>query len=392
LGGVYHQIAENGLKPFFEQRGVEVIVESTNGSLENLAYLEKGEADLVFFQSGSGGKSRHARAVSALFTEYTLFIVPNNSKIQSVKDLRGKQVDVGAPGSGSEIVSWLILEHNGIKRGDIIPHFLKFVEMVEAFKQNRIDAAFATEGVNSAIIRELLLTGNYRLLPVEGARAMQELNMAITPATLAAGIFGDNTIPPADLPTLGVKSLLLHRDDAPLGLVLALDEFIFNSNFMRDLGLRELAESESFATHNIEFPLHKWAPQQWRQIPIGTLSAIAETAGFLLFLMTVIGGFWLVRIRIFKHIWQRRKDKLDEYFNQVTQIENQQKPVEDPEQLRLLLRQVTDFKHQVLSQYTAEQIAGDFNLVVFMLQCFAVSTKLQLKMLFYQSPNSPSQI
>jgi hypothetical protein len=327
-----------------------------------------------------------------LFTEYTLFIVPNNSKIQSVKDLRGKQVDVGAPGSGSEIVSWLILEHNGIKRGDIIPHFLKFVEMVEAFKQNRIDAAFATEGVNSAIIRELLLTGNYRLLPVEGARAMQELNMAITPATLAAGIFGDNTIPPADLPTLGVKSLLLHRDDAPLGLVLALDEFIFNSNFMRDLGLRELAESESFATHNIEFPLHKWAPQQWRQIPIGTLSAIAETAGFLLFLMTVIGGFWLVRIRIFKHIWQRRKDKLDEYFNQVTQIENQQKPVEDPEQLRLLLRQVTDFKHQVLSQYTAEQIAGDFNLVVFMLQCFAVSTKLQLKMLFYQSPNSPSQI
>ncbi len=169
LGGVYHQIAENGLKPFFEQRGVEVIVESTNGSLENLDYLEKGEADLVFFQSGSGGKSQHARVVSALFTEYTLFIVPKNSKIQSVKDLRGKQVDVGAPGSGSEIISWLILEHNGITRNDITPHFLRFPQMVEAFEQNRIDAAFATEGVNSTIIRELLLTGKYRLLPVEGA-------------------------------------------------------------------------------------------------------------------------------------------------------------------------------------------------------------------------------
>lgn len=391
LGGVYHQIAENGLKPFFEQRGVKVVVESTNGSLENLDSLEKGEADLVFFQSGSGGKSQHARVVSALFTEYTLFIVPKNSQIQSIKDLRGKRVDVGAPGSGSEIISWLILEHNGVTRDDIIPHFLKFAEMVEAFAQNRLDAAFATEGVNSAIIRELLLTGNYRLLPVEGVEAMQVQNLAVVPTMLAAGMFGHNTIPSADLPTLGVKALLLYRDDAPLGLVFALDDLIFNSDFARDLGLHELIENENFATHNVEFPLHQWTPQRWKRIPIGTFSAIAETAGFFIFMATLFGSFLVVRFRILKRAWQRQKDHLDEYFDKVMQIEKEQKEVEDPKLLRQFLRRVTDCKHEVLRQYTAEQFQGDFGLMVFILECYSIATKLQLKMLFYQNPDTPPQ-
>ncbi|MGH7596960.1 MAG: TAXI family TRAP transporter solute-binding subunit [bacterium] len=384
LGGVYHQIAGNGLKPFFVQRGVEVVVESTNGSLENLEDLEKGEADLVFFQSGSGGESQHARVVSALFTEYTLFIVPKNSKIQSVKDLRGKQVDVGALGSGSEIISWLILEHNGITRDDITPHFLRFPEMVEAFEQNRIDAAFATEGVNSAIIRKLLLTGDCRLLPVEGAKAIQVQNLAVVPTTLAAGMFGNNTIPPADLPTLGVKALLLYRDDAPLALVFALDDLIFNSDFARDLGLHELIENEDFATHNVEFPLHPWTPQHWKRIPIGTFSAIAETAGFFVFMATLVGSFLVVRFRVLKHTWQRQKDHLDEYFDKVMQIEREQKEVEDPKILRQFLRRVTECKHEVLRQYTAEQFQGDFGLMVFILECYSVATKLQLKMLLYQ--------
>jgi len=92
----------------------------------------------------------------------------------------------------------------------------------------------------------------------------------------------------------------------------------------------------------IEFPLHKWAPQQWRQIPLGTLNAVAETAVFF----------------AFSHDGYRR---------------------------------ITDFKHQVLSQYTAGQIAGDFNLAVFMLQCFAVSTKLQLKCCYIKIPIPPRQ-
>ena len=391
LGGVYHQIGEQGLKPYLEARGVEVIVEPTNGSLENLDSLENGRADLVFFQSGSGGKSMHARVVSALFTEYTLFIVPKNSKIGGIKDLRGKRVDVGAPGSGSEIVTRLILQHNGLTLEDLKAHFLRFPEMVEAFEQDQIDAAFATEGVNSAIIRKLLLSGKYRLLPIEGVRAMQELNLAVVPATLPAGMFGNNTIPPVDLPTLGVKALLLYRDDASLGLVFALDDLIFNSSFARDMGLHELTEDEDFATRNVEFRLHKWTPQLWKRIPLGTVSAIAETAGFLIFLLTLIGGYWVLRFRVLKHLWQRKKDKLDEYFLSVMQIEVDQKPVEDPNKLREFLRRITDYKHQVLHQYTAEQIAGDFNLVVFILHCFAVSTKLQLKMLLYQNPNSALQ-
>lgn len=388
LGGVYHQIGRDGLKPYLEAAGVsEVIVEPTNGSLENLEFLEKGEADLVFFQSGTTGKSKHTRVVSALFTEYTLFIVPRNSKIRSVKDLRGKRVDVGAPSSGSEFITHLIMEHNGLAYGDIKPRYLTFPEMVEAFNNNRIDAAFATEGLHSKSIRELLLSGRYKLLPIAGVPAMQEFNLAIEPAVLPAGVFGHNTIPSKDLTTLGVKCLLLCRDDAPLGLVLALDDIIFNSSFARDFGLHELAKLDEFATGNVEFPLHKWSPQRWKQIPVDTLSAIAETMGFLIFLVTLLGGFWVLRFRVLRHAWQRKKDKLDEHFLQVMRIEVEQKEIEDPRELRLFLRRVTECKHQVLRQYTAEQITGDLGLLGFILECYAVATKLQLKMLLYQDRN-----
>ena len=390
LGGVYHQIGRDGLKPYLEAAGVkEVIVEPTNGSLENLDHLEKGEADLVFFQSGTTGESKHARVVSALFTEYTLFIVPRESRIRSVRDLRGKRVDVGAPNSGSEFITRLIMEHNGLTYDDIKPHFLTFPEMVQAFDQRRIDAAFATEGLHSKSIRGLLLSGMYKLLPIAGVPAMQEFNLAIEPAILRAGVFAHNSIPAEDLSTLGVKSLLLCRDDAPLGLVLALDDIIFNSSFARDFGLHELAKMDEFATGNVEFPLHKWSPQRWKKIPVDTLSAIAETMGFLIFLVTLLGGFWLLRFRVLRHAWQRKKDKLDEHFLQVMRIEVEQKEVEDPQELRLFLRRVTECKHQVLRQYTAEQLIGDFGLMVFILECYSVATKLQLKMLLYQDRIPP---
>ncbi len=218
---------------------------------------------------------------------------------------------------------------------------------------------------------------------------MQVRNLAVAPTTLAAGMFGNNTIPPADLPTLGVKALLLCRDDAPLGLVFALDDLIFNSDFARELGLHELIENEDFSTSNVEFPLHKWTPQRWKRIPIGTFSAIAETAGFFIFLATLLSSFWVVRFRVLKHAWQRQKDHLDEYFDKVMQIEREQKAVEDPKQLRQFLRRVTECKHEVLRQYTAEQFQGDFGLLVFILECYSVATKLQLKMLLYQNPSSP---
>jgi hypothetical protein len=48
------------------------------------------------------------------------------------------------------------------------------------------------------------------------------------------------------------------------------------------------------------------------------------------------------------------------------------------------LNSVIMCKHEVLRQYTAEQFQGDVGLMVFILECCSVATKLQLKMLLYQ--------
>jgi len=104
---------------------VELTAESTGASVANLKMARQGEVDFLMgasntsFAAFSGNTPfddavKNIRGVAALYPETFQFITRKSSGINSINDLKGKRVVVGAPGSGTERTVKLVLSLYGI--------------------------------------------------------------------------------------------------------------------------------------------------------------------------------------------------------------------------------------------------------------------------------------
>ena len=104
----------------------------TEGSIENALLLGRGQADLGLVQSdvawlaasGAGpfaveGPMSRLAALGSLYPEPVHIVVPAQSAIRSVEDLRGKRVDLGAPQSGSRLNALDVLHAHGMAAKDL---------------------------------------------------------------------------------------------------------------------------------------------------------------------------------------------------------------------------------------------------------------------------------
>ncbi len=82
-------------------------------------------------------------AIGALYPEPVQIVVPANSPIRGIQDLKGKTVVVGAAASGTELASRQIFAAYGMTYAgskDIKPLFLGFAEGATALRENSADA------------------------------------------------------------------------------------------------------------------------------------------------------------------------------------------------------------------------------------------------------------
>ena len=88
--------------------------------------------------------------------------------IQSVADLRGKSVSIGAAGSGVYFNAMDVLSAAGISLDEIKPQYQSFEDSKESLKDGKIDAAFIVAGAPTTAITELATTNGVYLIPIEG--------------------------------------------------------------------------------------------------------------------------------------------------------------------------------------------------------------------------------
>lgn len=146
--------------------GVEATAEVTAAAVDNIKLVAAGEADLGYAYpdlaydaiEGKGvfkGKLP-VQLVAHLYVSYFHLVTLGNSPIKSVADLKGKRVSTGAPGSGTEIVAFRVLEAAGINPDkDIRRDRLSVVESVNAIKDGKVDAFFWVGGLPTAAILDL---------------------------------------------------------------------------------------------------------------------------------------------------------------------------------------------------------------------------------------------
>ena len=155
--------------------------EVTGGSVENVNRLREGQIDLGFglavtvYEAYHGGLDydapfRNLRVVAPLYANLVHVLVPRGSSVESIGELAGARISVGAAGSGTEQVARQILEAYGLSPGDVEARYLTFSESAASLRDGAIDAAIISVGYPAAAVLEATTTGGARLLPLDPDR------------------------------------------------------------------------------------------------------------------------------------------------------------------------------------------------------------------------------
>lgn len=158
---------------------LNVLVQSTNGSNENVAMCQSGDIDLGMANCDSlyaayNGEMSYADAgqqdileVASLYNSQLHIFVNEKSGITGISQLKGKKVCVGSQGTSYLFINEALLAAYGITLHDVEPYYMDYAESAQALADGDIDAAFQTGGYPIAGIQQSAATTSFRMLPVD---------------------------------------------------------------------------------------------------------------------------------------------------------------------------------------------------------------------------------
>ena len=165
------------------------------------------------------------QGIACWYPETIQFVVKADSDIMSLEDMAGKNVAVGAPGSGTVVACEQILQAAGV--WDSITRFdLNFGEAVSALKLGQVDAGFLVAGAPTSAIEELAVSSDVRIVEVSDS-ILAGLGDAGYPfyvrQVLPAGTYGMS----ADVSTVAVQAMLCVGADVPEDIVYDMTMILF---------------------------------------------------------------------------------------------------------------------------------------------------------------------
>ena len=168
-----------------ETTKIPITIQSTGASKANILLIAAGEVELAIVQNDvmdyaykgtelfAGEQVTAFSAMAGLYAEVCQVIANPASGIQTVADLKGKNVSVGDAGSGVEFNARQILSVYGISFDDIGKQNLSFAASADALRDNKIDAFFCTAGAPTTAVVDLAIGKDIMLLEIDDAHAAQ---------------------------------------------------------------------------------------------------------------------------------------------------------------------------------------------------------------------------
>ncbi len=277
-GGVYYPMG-GGLAEVINSKleGYSATAEVTGASVENMGLIATGDADLALAladtveqaYSGTGRfegqQLEMIRGLASMYANMVQIVVAADSGIESLADLKGKRVSVGAPGSGTEVNALAILNANGITYDDIEEQRLNFNESADALANGDIEAGFWSVGAPTSSILNLATTNDIRILQLsadEIAKA-READPIFAETTLAGGTY-DGT--DDDVAVLGVPNVLAVSSEMDEELAYQITKVMFEN--IADLQAVHPAANETtpeFTMSATPVPLHPGAIRYYEE-------------------------------------------------------------------------------------------------------------------------------
>ena len=178
-GGVYYPLGGGFATVIGENvEGYDATVQETNASVDNMLLIANGSAQLAFAVGdvvsdaveGVGefdGKPIEACSLGNIYNNFMQAVTVDGSGIESVADMKGKVVSVGAPGSATEVAALRILEAAGVDpESGVERRQLGVAETVAALRDGTIDAGFWSGGLPTGALIDLASDGDMNLLDI----------------------------------------------------------------------------------------------------------------------------------------------------------------------------------------------------------------------------------
>lgn len=200
-GGVWVPLGGQ-LKDMWEKAVPGLAVQSLPGAgIANVRAIEDGKAEVGFGNSistvdGLAGnapfpkKHENICNIASLYPQYFQMLVPADSGIKTVKDLKGKAITTQPRGNTGELITGQLLKVHGMSYSDVKVSFVSYTDSVEQVKDGHAQAFTLGTAIPSGAVMDLASARDIRLLDLSAdLDGMRKLNPGYTLVTVPKGTY-----------------------------------------------------------------------------------------------------------------------------------------------------------------------------------------------------------
>jgi TRAP transporter TAXI family solute receptor len=253
-------------------------VQATKASVENLNLLQAGRGEIAFTLGDSlsdawkgnedaGFKTplKKLRGIAAIYPNYIQIVARADSGIKTLADLKGKNISVGAPKSGTELNARTIFAAAGITYKDFGKvEYLPFGESVELMTNRQLDATLQSAGLGVSALRDLATSVDIVVVTIPADVIKKTNDPAYLPATIPANTYRGQT---TDVQAAAVQNFLVTHEGVSNDTVYGMTKALW-TNLDQLTAAHSAAKAIDIknALAGMPIPLHPGAEKYYRDV------------------------------------------------------------------------------------------------------------------------------
>ncbi|WP_221795125.1 TAXI family TRAP transporter solute-binding subunit [Oceanobacter mangrovi] len=216
--GSYAMAVGADLKKRIEQASdykVELVV--SGDSSFNRGLVQSGQADMAIV-APANTEMVNLAVVAPIVRQYLQVLVNADGRLDNIQDLPGHRISLGSLESDQRKQALRLLGYYSIEERSLRATELPYQELMTG---RELDGAIVSASLQDPVLREMMATGRFKLLPIMAADAFASVTPHTKADMLPLGSYPSVNGPmPVDwMPSVYSDSVLVTRADAPSAMV-----------------------------------------------------------------------------------------------------------------------------------------------------------------------------
>lgn len=217
--------------------GLIASAQTSPGAFANVLAVNSGDVESALAQSdvvadgvaGRGlfkAKQSHVRTLAVLYPEDVHIVAGINSRINSIADLKGKRVSLGAENSGTMVTARAVLNAFRIPASRLKASNDDADVAAQKLASGKLDAFFFVGGAPVPLVQSLIVSGRAKLIPIggDGRERLIAQSHGMSADVISPSIYGTHSA----TQTVKVNAVWIVNDSVSASTVYALAKTLFN--------------------------------------------------------------------------------------------------------------------------------------------------------------------